>query len=450
MKKLLIYICAMLLNGPIIWAVAQIDREVLTLEEAISLALENNQSINILGKQVEIAENNVFRGNAGLLPTISLIGSANYQTNDTEVRIRTFAENPASVSVQDNAAASTTYSAALQAEYVILGGFSGTYRFKLLQNQRDIAYFQQQALINNTVVAVSELFLQLAKLQQQEELLERNITTGEERIKKVEDRFEYGQVSGLAILQAKTNVNTDRSLLSSILLSKNELTSELNFLLGISADATYQVQSTYTPPSPLSQEELITQLQALNPELQLAKAGIQVSENQLRVSKAQQLPSLVAFASYGYFNQQNDLQQLARIETLGPSVGLSLRYNLFTGGRAKRSIQNAQIGMEISKVQLQQAEDELISNATKAQNNLYLLIGQLEREEQNISTFQENYQRTEEKFFNGKVSSLDLRDAQNALLTAEITLNNLKADILITSLQLQGITGSLLQSLRGE
>src|SRR3712207_3671520 len=43
----------------------------LTLEEAIRLGLENNYGIRISQRDVQIARNNVTRGNAGQLPTVN-------------------------------------------------------------------------------------------------------------------------------------------------------------------------------------------------------------------------------------------------------------------------------------------------------------------------------------------------------------------------------------------
>jgi len=98
------------------------EMETLTLERAIAMTLENNQGLKIQQRQVDIAETNIFPGNAGLVPTISLLGNASYQSNDTDGVIRTFQENPATVNISDGAAATTTYSAVVQADYVLLGG----------------------------------------------------------------------------------------------------------------------------------------------------------------------------------------------------------------------------------------------------------------------------------------------------------------------------------------
>ncbi|MEM1136165.1 MAG: TolC family protein [Bacteroidota bacterium] len=420
--------------------------ETLTLEQVISLALENNQVLKIQQKQVDIAENNIYPGNAGLVPTISLIGNADYQNSDVDGVIRTFAENPPTIPISDGSAGTTTYSAVIQADYVLFGGFTGKYQYKLLQDQRDVAYFQQQAIINQTIVGVSELFLEIAKLQSREELLEKNLKIGEDRLKKVQDQFEFGKVTGLAILRAKTDLNQDKSSLDQVLVAKNNLKRDLNFLIGLPAEKKYRVSVNYQPPANMEYEVLKSEVKANNPEIQLRNKGVSLADNQLKLSNALRLPTVNAFANYGYFNQENDVQQLAEIETLGYTVGVGVRYNLFAGGRTKRTIQNAKLSREVSQVEKQQTEDKLLAEAVKEQNKLILLQDQLTREEENIETFRESYSRTEERFYNGKSTSLDLRDVQNALLNAEVTINNLKADIMKSSLRLEALKGNLMKA----
>ncbi len=418
--------------------------ETLTLEQAIALALENNQGLKIQQKQLDIAANNVNPANAGLVPTIRLLGNASYQNSDTEGVIRTFAENPPTVSISDGSAATTTYSALLQADYILLGGFTGRYRYKLLQDERDLAYYRQQVVLNNTILAVSNLFLEIAKLQSQEELLRKNVKIGKDRLSKVEDQFDFGKVNGLTVLRAKTDLNQDLTALDQVLVAKNNLKRDLNFLIGIDAETKYRVSVSYQPPVRMEYEELKDEVRMDNPEIQLSKKGVEISESNLNLNNAARLPTVSAFANYGYFNQENDLQQLAEIQTLGYTVGIGLSYNIFNGGRTNRDIQNARLNREISQFQREEKVDQLLAEAVKEQNNLTLLQEQLRREEENIQAFRNSYQRTEEQFYNGKTSSLDLRDAQNALLNAEVTINNVKADIMKTSIRLEALKGNLI------
>ena len=49
------------------------SQEMLTLEDAVSIALKNNFSISIARNESKIAENNSTPGNAGLLPTLDAV-----------------------------------------------------------------------------------------------------------------------------------------------------------------------------------------------------------------------------------------------------------------------------------------------------------------------------------------------------------------------------------------
>jgi len=418
--------------------------DVLTLEQAIALALANNHDLKIQQHQVSIAQNNVYPGNAGLVPTIRLVGNASYQNNNTDVLIRTFADNPPTIAISDGAAASTNYTAAIEANYVLLGGFGGQYRLQLLGHQKDLAFYQQQAVLQATIMNVASLFLEVAKLQNQEELLRKNVAIGQERLQKVEDRFQFGKVTGLAVLQAKTDLNQDRTALDQVQVAINNLKRDLNFLVGLQAETSYRVVVTYTLPPTETTDALKAAVVANNPEIHLSKVGVQLANAQYKLTNTQQLPAVNAFVNYGYLNQTNDVQQLAELQTVGYTLGVGVSYNLFAGGRAKRNSQGAKLQQEVSQYTQQQTEDRILANAIKEQNNLNLLQQQLLRQQENIITFRESYARAEERFYNGKVSSLDLRNAQTALLNAEITITNLKADILKTAFRLKALKGQLL------
>ncbi|MEL6558140.1 MAG: TolC family protein [Bacteroidota bacterium] len=395
MKKLICTVAALLF---FLGLSAQIP-ETLTLEEAISLALENNTELKISQKQVDIAQNDLYAGNAGLLPTISLIGNASYQNNNTDALIRTFQETPPTVAISDGAAATTTYSAVVQADYILLGGFSGKYRYQLLKDQKDMTYFQQQLIINQTIVAVSEIFLEIVKLQSQEDLLDKNVKIGEARVQRVADQFQFGKVTGLAVLRSKTDLNLDKTALSNVQVASNNLKRDLNFLLGIEANAGYRVSVNYQLPAPGEILDLRNEVLANNYEIQLVHKGEEMANTQYQLNTANRLPTVNAFANYGYFNQQNDFQQLAEVETLGYTVGVGFRYNIFSGGRNNRNIQKAKLNQDISEFRKKQTEDRILSEAVKEQNNLSLLQDQLQRENENIEAFRENYSRTEERGF---------------------------------------------------
>nr|WP_185154022.1 TolC family protein [Fulvivirga sp. M361] len=135
--------------------------------------------------------------------------------------------------------------------------------------------------INQTIITISDLFLEIAKLQSQEELLDKNVKIGQERLEKVEDQFAFGKVTGLDVLRAKTDLNQDRSALDNILVVKNNLKRDLNFLIGLEAEMKYRVSVSYQPPQPLSIDALKSEVVVNNPEIQLRNSGVQAANKWL-------------------------------------------------------------------------------------------------------------------------------------------------------------------------
>ena len=59
-------------------------QELLTPQDAVKIALENNYSIKIASNNKDIADNNASVGNAGFLPTLDASGSYSRSSNDTK------------------------------------------------------------------------------------------------------------------------------------------------------------------------------------------------------------------------------------------------------------------------------------------------------------------------------------------------------------------------------
>ena len=444
MKRIIYLIIAVSINIALS-AQDLVQGEILSLESAIDMVLSNNKSLKIQRQLVEEAQTDVFKGNAGLLPTVSFRSSATLDNNQSDIAIRTFMDNPPLVNLDENGVQSTTLTAGVRADYVVIGGFSGKYRYKLFQQGAELALYQQEAVLNDIILGVSELFVDIAKLQSREELLEENVEISRKRLDRIQNQFKFGQATGALKLNAQTEINQDLNALDNVRLLKNNLIKELNFLLGIDAASDYRVSVNYQAQGPLDPTTLNAKVLANNAELKINKVLINTADTQVRLSESGRYPRLNAFADYGYFRQENDVQQLAELQTLGYSVGLTLSYNIFDGNRNKRSIQKARIGLERSQTQEQLKQDELVKEAIKENSQLRLLRNQLTREEENLSTFQDNYSRTQQRFENGTATSLDLRDAQRALLNARIGINDAKLEIVKSSFRLKKLIGELVE-----
>lgn len=421
----------------------------MTLEEAIAMGLENNKRIQVQGIRTEIADNNVYLGNAGLLPTVNVIGSAQYAENQSDITIRTFQPDPPIVTFDEDGVVSETVQAVVQADYQLIGGFAGKYRYRLLKNESEVSQLQQRALIEETVVHITTLFTEIGKLQSREELLRENIEITTERLRRVEDRKEFGQATGLDVLRARTDLNSENNGLDDVRVIKGNLLKQLNVTIGLPLEDEYRVSVTYGLPENMDRETILEDIRTGNTAIQLANLGIEVAQNQIGLTSSAFLPKLNVFANYGYFNQQNDVQQLAEIENLGFVLGASLRFNLFNGSKTRKDLQNAKLNKEAQELDLKDLEEQTINAGLQELTSLATLDKQLKRETANLETFKETFELTQERFFNGQVTNIDLNESQNALLNARISVNDIQLDIVQRMVNLNSLQGKMFNSANG-
>ena len=128
----------------------------------------------------------------------------------------------------------------------------------------------------------------------------------------------------------------------------------------------------------------------------------------------------------------------------GLNAGISLSWNLFDGGATKTRVANAKIALENQKILKEQQVETLantLKNTYEAYNNALFV---LDAQEQNVTTNQNNFERTQERYKLGQVTSIEFRQAQINLLNSQTALNNAKYDAKLVELQLLQLSGDIL------
>ncbi|MEM6316423.1 MAG: TolC family protein [Bacteroidota bacterium] len=416
--------------------------KMLTLDQAIDIALANNFDVKIQDQSTILAEGNITKANAGYLPRVDAVAGGNYSNAFTEVDLRTFQPDPPMINLSEWGVETTNMNLGLEGQYTLWDGGRRRYRYQLLEGLSAIEKAKKQVVINGLIKGVSELYFEIVKLQNQVLILEENVAVQTEQIQKLEDRNSFGKVNKLAILQAEANRNTDLSSIDNIQLVRANLVADLKDLIGDVSDTEYTLIAADALAPMLSVEEVSTKLVANNPQLKLANAGIALAEIDQLLAKSALKPVLNSFANFGYLYQQNDVQQLAQLQNVGITVGLTARYNLFDGGINKRNIENAQIKKDIEVLKLNQLSDNLVHQAKKELATQRMIQAQLARETTNLGIFEANYDKVNERYKIGQLPEITLREAQLALTNAKITIANLKADYQQSQMRLKQLMGN--------
>jgi outer membrane protein TolC len=179
-------------------------QEVLTIKDAMKIALENNFEIKIASNNLDIDKTNVSTGNAGMLPrvTASLV-DANRIENSTQTL------QNGTVNTLDNAKNnSLNYGVGL--DWTVFDGFKMFARLDQLKELQKLGEAQLKRTIILKISEVNAVYFDLVQQQQQLTALDTTIMISTKRLELAQNRFKIGKASKLEVLNAQVDLNTDK------------------------------------------------------------------------------------------------------------------------------------------------------------------------------------------------------------------------------------------------
>ncbi|GGG32419.1 membrane protein [Christiangramia forsetii] len=404
--------------------------------------LENNFDIKLADNQVEIAENNQSIWNSGYLPTLTGLAGANYDLNDR------LTEPEEGEIVDQRGIESNRYNASINVGYTLFDGLGRFYNYKSLKEQYDLSQLQARETIENSVLQIMSVYYEIARLSENINVLEETLEISKNRVTRAQYQFEYGQANNLVVLNARVDVNNDSIALLETEQQLKNTKRDLNVLIDREiSENQFEVDTTVNFVSELELENFIDEAEANNVSLLQIDQNLEISDYDIKISKSGYLPSLDLTGSYGWNRNRSAATAFfpgSTTTTDGFAAGVSLRWGIFEGGTRKVQIQNSKIRYESQEIIKEQIESEVerdIANALgNYQNKLYIFKVQ----EENVKTNLDNFNRSQEQYKLGRITSIEFRQAQINLLDARTSLNLAKYDAKLAELQLLQLTGQLL------
>ena len=428
-----------LIIGLMIFGVTASAQEVLTRDDAMELALQHNYDIQVAQKNIESAENNKSIYNTGYLPTATASGAGQVTFNSGENRTvqgdQTF-----------DAAAAYNYSASVGVNYVIFNGLGRMYNYKQLKEQHNLTELQAKQIIESTMLQLSNAYFNIAQLSENLGILRDALAISKTRLKRAEYGYEYGQGTQLNILNAEVDINNDSI---NLLNTKQQLANakrNLNLIMGRTLETDFTVDTNVVFQLALNTNEIIAKALERNVQIEQTKSQLRNSEYAIKASRAGWFPSLSANAAYAYQGQENPNGAfLTGNQSYGPQAGLSLSWNIFDGGVTKTRTQSAKIALETQKIQQEQTaftvQRDVLNAYASYENALFVLKAQ----ESNLATAKRNFDRSNEMYKQGQITSIEFRQAQLNQLNSQSSYSQAKYSAKNTELQVKQLAGVLLE-----
>jgi outer membrane protein len=419
-------------------AFAQNDT-VLTYQKVVEAALKNNFDIQIARNNSAIAANQNTYGNAGFLPRVDLNASMNAASNNTKQ------EFSSGLVVDKNNVASNNINSGVFLSWTIFDGLKMfTTKEKLDQLEQE-GQLSLKIQIENTIESVTLAYFQIVKQQQLIRGIEAAKVVSEERIKIAEKKLSIGSGSNVELLQAKLDLNEQRSDLLTQKTILNEFKSNLLALLKTDPFTSISVDSVFSFDAIRSVDDIKQSIEKTNNSLLLAKKDILVSNQFIKELRAQRLPKLALNANYLFGRNENAAGFALLNQNLGYNLGFTFSWNLFNGFNTNHQIKTAELQLENTSLESENLKYVLFSSASAS---YYKWLGDKEiltLEEDNIKLAEESLKITTERLKLGLGNYIETKESQKSYEDAITRLVNARFNLKSSETELKKLTGELIK-----
>lgn len=393
----------------------------ITLDQAIQMALENSKEIKISEKDVEVSKLKVGMAFKDALPSVVYNGS--YTRGEYERKMYKHGWED-QVDRKGGYTQTITISQPIFQGGAVLGGVKGAQAYKKISN---LLYMGERRDIRLETISN---YSNIVKLEKDLEALESSH-------KELKARYEKQKAQLDLRLITKTDIlKTEYSMLeveSQIIGTKNSIEIEkekLRIKTGLVNDRDIKVVE-FTVPENLSRnidfakdkhQALTESIGALT-----AKYYVEVADASKMISRADVLPKVNAFASYGTSERTKYNPTIDEAEWRG---GVQVTWNVFEFGKNYDSYRVAAITKEQEELREKISKDDIGVNVTDAYLELIRMEKERSSKERAMEAAIENFKMDQERYDAGLISTVDFLLSETQMREAKVAYNQIVIDYL--------------------
>lgn len=432
MKKIILYIYFFCLCCYSLTA-----QELLTLEKAIAIALENNYAIKIAKNEAKIGELNNAIGNAGMLPNINAVFTKNnniLNTIQTQVggtqRIMDGAKNM-----------NMNYGVVL--DWTLFDGmrmFARKERFENLEKQGEA---NLKRTIYTKVSDVYRVYYDIVQQQQQLQAIDTAISISKQRVTLLKNKFSIGKVSKLEVLNSEVDLQADESLKIQLQTTLKASKIKLNELLARDLKLDFMVNEVIKYDPSINYDELVSLAQKQNPELQAQILLKKLADINLKEIKGTRYPTIRVTSGYNFTRSEASLGFVTQSTGNGFVYGINASLPIFNGNSQNRNEKTAKLGIENAQFTLEQLKQTISSQLAITFENYQAQLKLVQLEEKNVALAKQNLDITLAKYKIGTLTPIELRTAQQNYIDVLVRFSNAQYLTKIAEINLKELAGVL-------
>lgn len=420
----------------LVLAFANLHAQVLTLEQAIDIALKNSLDIEVAQNNFEASQINNNLAIAGGIPEVS----GSLTDNQSLTNLNQQLSN--GTTTKRNGNRNNALNAGINASYLLFNGWrvrATKARLEVLEMQSaQQINLQVQNLIANVMVKYYDIVRQSSYIK----TILQSIDVTLQRKKLVDARQSVGLANNADTYQAQLDLTASRQELSSQQLILDQAKADLMNLLTQRPDSTYEVRDTIIVDRSVRLDIVKDNLEK-NPEFLTAEQQIRINELIIKEVGAQRYPAVSVNGGYNYSRNQNAAGFTLLNQNSGPFVGLGLQIPIFNGGIFKRQRRVAEIDTKNAVNARERLLNNLQTAAVRSWQAYLNSLEQLKVEQENNQVAADLLSLVQKRFELGVGTTVDVREAQRSFVEAGFRLVNLSYAAKLAEVELKRLASQL-------
>ena len=424
----------------------------ITVEEVVQLAIQKNYDIKVAQTTAatQFTDKRFIYG--AFIPTLNLTGS--YLKNNNGIVNQAFPINyntglPQDGSQKNFQGASLNTNSSLQATWTV---FDGTKMFatkKRLNQLADWGEINIKNQIVNTIAATMTNFYNIVRQQEQLKAINEVMAVNLERLKLAERKLEVGTGAKPELLQAKVDLNAQRTLAVQQEILIQQIKDQMNGQLGFGLPGQFNIADTIPINLNLNLEEIFSSIENTNQTVLAAKKNLEIATTAVREARAGRYPVIQLLGAYNLNRTENKvqyngaIQNLTQFSTFNYGIGVSMP--IINYMNISRLIAQARVTQSrLQAVYDQQktlAKVGVLNAFTNYENSKKIL----QIQEENILVAKENVSIALAGFRRGITTFIELRTAQQSLSDAYNQLIAARFSAKSSEIELMRLQGALLK-----
>tara|TARA_B100000989_G_scaffold92811_1_gene67219 strand:- start:740 stop:2065 length:1326 start_codon:yes stop_codon:yes gene_type:complete len=396
----------------------------LSIEDAVKYGIENNRNLKNAEREIQMAYQERWKTIAIGLPNVSL--DLNYLNNlelpTSLIPAEFFGGNKGDFS-EIQFGTEQTAIGSVRMEQLL---FDGSWLVGLEYSKIFLATsenFYEKTLLE-VREAIVKLYSLVATLNEGISLLENNLENFKKDLNEVTELYKNGFQEKENVEQISiTLAQSELSLLQAIKTRDNQI-NLLKLVLGININDELVLITSLDDfignnvVFANSFEDFNT---GKNVDIKISQNMFDTKRIEYKLEKSKQLPKISGFVSGTYTGYNNEFNFTDKSQSwFGSSVvGVNLEIPLFNANRMNVSSQKAKIAMEKAMANLEEQQEKTQIEVIQKLNDYQLANKSLSVNEQNMNLAISIEDKNSIKFFEGLVSSFELRQAQIQLLDSQ-------------------------------